>query len=192
MVRRSMTGILVASVFLFVGALPGESRFYVTDRGAKMWEAPSGGWKLCGIGRERTDVIQWAIERKPPGVEELKGWEVMVREPGEWLAFGVKFGRVQRLVFTKHTKIVLIDTEGHRYESEACLFWPDEWQTQVYDARKMAVVVTNKTIYCRPLDGTACLKAKFARGSFQLKDIAEFEVVGAIEDTLQQGGGERR
>ena len=184
MSQRSLTGVfLIVCVLVCTVGVAGEGRFYVTDKGAKVWEAPSGGWKVGGIGTPRMDMVEWAIAKRPLEVEALKVWEVMVREPGEWLSFGIKFGTVQKVVFTKNTRIVLVDKEGKRYESEACLFWPDEMQTQVYDARKAPVVVTKKSVYCRPVDGTACIKAKFARGSFSLKDIVEFEVMGAIEDT---------
>ncbi len=197
MKERKAAGFLISATFacgilLSPIMLSGEGTFYVTEKGAQMWEAASCGWKMGGIGRERMEIIRWAIENKPPDVQELKGWEVMAREPGEWLAFGVKFGRVQRLIFTKDTKIIVIDKQGNRYESQALLFWPDEWQSEVYDTRKTPVVVTNKTIYCRPLDGSACLKAKFATDVFRVKDIVKYEVVGAIEDTSRQGGDERR
>jgi len=129
---REVGGILMAAafscgVFFSTIAFCDEGRFYITEKGAKMWEAPSRGWKMCGIGTPPMEVIRWANENKPPDVQELKGWEVMAHEPGERLAFGVKFGRVQRPVFTKDTKIIVTDKQGNPYESEALLFWPDEW-----------------------------------------------------------------
>jgi hypothetical protein len=181
---RWLTGVLIAGVFVSAVVPPGVGGFRKTDKGVGIWEAPGGGWKVGGFGTYRMDMIEKIVELKPPEVEAAKFYEAMVNEPGEWLGFVIKFGAVQKVVFTKNTKIVLIDKAGKRYDSEGCFFWPDKLQTQLYDTRRMVVVVTKTTVRYDEKDGVLVGAAKFARGSFRLKDIVEFEVVGAIEDTV--------
>jgi hypothetical protein len=94
--------------------------------------------------------------------------------------------RVERVVFTRSTKFVLTDKDGKRVESEAIVFWSDLLQTSLYDSRKMAIVVTKTSVWCNPGNGYPSGLVKFPLGSIELKNIANFEVVGAIVDTLQR------
>jgi len=186
--KRGMV-VFVLAVCVVASVVPyGEGGFRVTESGWKVWMAPSGGWEVGGIGTWPMDKVRVLTEGRPPDAKELKLLSVIAEEPGEWLTFSIKFGRVQRVVFTKSTRIVVVDEKGRRHESEGCFFCPDMWQTQLYDTRKMNVVVTKGTVYCRKSDGRPALTVKFAEGSVRRKDIVEFEVVGAIEDTVQRGG----
>jgi hypothetical protein len=165
-----------------------EARFYVSPDGVKVWEAPSGGWKVATkfMTRDLGEVERF-MEDKPPEVEAGKVFEMMLAERGVWMGFSVKLGRVERVVFTKSTKVVLIDKEGKRYESDGCFFYPDVVQSRVYDSRRMAVIVSNKTVLCHRKTGLPMMEVRFPEGAFQLKDLVEFEVVGAVEDTSQRG-----
>ena len=194
--RRTLRVLLVALGLMALLVLPGlaatvlvpcsEGGFRKTEKGVGIWVASGGGWEVGGFGTWRMDQIQRMIELKPPEVEAAKLYERMVAEPGEWLGFLIKFRAVQKVTFTRDTKIVLTDKDGKRYESEGCFFYPDRMQTELYEARKMAVVVTKESVYCRPEDGLPGGVAKFARGSFRLKEIVEFEVVGAIEEAASR------
>jgi len=164
-----------------------EGSFRVTEKGTRVWTAPGGGWEVLTrfMKRDMSEIARF-LEGKPSDVDAARLYEVMVNEPGVWMGFSIKFVRVQRVVFTKSTKVVLIDREGKRYESEGCFFSPDLMQTQVYDSRKMNVVVSTKTVQRHPKHGLPMMDTKFRDGTFRLKDIVEFEVVGAIEDTVQR------
>ena len=102
------------------------------------------------------------------------------------MGFSVIPVKVERVVFTKRTRIVLMDKAGKRIESEACLFPVDEMQTKVYDNRREVIVVSNRTVWCRKKDGLPSGAAKFPAGSFRYKDIVSFEMVGAIVDTTHR------
>jgi hypothetical protein len=182
------TGLLLFLSPLLVASLVSwcDAGFHVTDKGVLVWEAPSEGWKVGGVWSWPMDKVHWLVENKPADVEGLKLFALMDGEPGEWLTFRVKFGRVQRVVFTRNTKIVVLDRKGKRYESEACFFYPDQFQTELYDTRRMAVVVTRHSVYCFPRDSTAGFTAKFAEGSIRSKDVVEFEVMGVVEDSTYQ------
>jgi hypothetical protein len=166
--------------------LCGEAGFRVTDKGVMVWVAPGGGWEVLGCRPYVGGDMAGLLEKRPPGAPVMKMYERIVREKGEWLSFGVKFISVRKVVFTKVTKIVLIDREGRRIESEAICFWKDLAQTQVYDASQRPVVVTSKSVWCVRGSDRPVGSVKFPAGSFRLRDIVEFEVVGAIVDTLQR------
>ena len=59
-------------------------------------------------------------------------------------------------------------------------------QTSVYDSRKAPVVVSRRSVWCNSKHGLPVMDVKFRSGEFELKDLVEFEVVGAVEDTLPQ------
>jgi len=171
--------VLIGGGLLFVPC--GEGGFRVDERGNGIWEASGGGWQVFGIGVWPMNDIVRVVDLKPREADAARLYEVIVDEPGEWFAFGIKFGAAERVVWTKSTKIVLTDKQGKHYESEACFFYPDKMQTQVYDCRKMNVVVTPKTVYCNPKRELAVVAVKFALGSVRRKDVVKFEVVGAVE-----------
>jgi hypothetical protein len=152
-----------------------------------VWWAPDSSWAVGGFGKLRPGLAEEIIAKKPAELDGMKGFELELKEPGEWLGFGVLLKRVEKVVFTKNTKIVLVDKEGKRIESEAIVFWPDYLQTSLYDSRKMPVVVTKTSVWCEAKNGYPCGVVKFPAGSIELKNIAGFEVVGAVED---RGGGE--
>jgi len=151
-----------------------------------VWAAGDSAWVVVGFGKLRPGLAEEILSKKPAEVDGLKGYELEVKEPGEWLGFGVWLKRVEKVVFTKSTKFVLTDKEGRRIESEAIVFWPDQLQTRLYDSRKMAIVVTKNSVWRYEKTGALCGVAKFPAGSIELKNIAGFEVVGAIVDTLQR------
>jgi hypothetical protein len=164
----------------------GEGGFHVNKWGTMIWSSPDSSWCVAGFGQGRACDLIELLRSKPAGAEVLKLYEAEVNEPGEWLGFSVVLVGVERVVFTKRTKIVLIDRGGKRVESEACLFPADRMQTRVYDTRRESVVISKRTVWCRSEDGLPSGMAKFPAGSFRLKDIVEFEVVGAIVDTLER------
>jgi hypothetical protein len=180
-------GMVVGSVVAILAPCS-DAAFQVTDDGVRVWEAPSGGWKVGTkfVTRDLGELEKF-MENKPPGVEAGKVFEVMLAERGVWMGFSIRFGRVQKVVFTKSTKVVLIDKGGKRYESDGCLFFPDVVQSRVYDSRKMAVVVTSKSVLCNRKTGLPIMNVRFRDGEFRLNDLVEFEVVGAVEDTSQRG-----
>jgi hypothetical protein len=173
-----VTPLVVASLVSFCDA-----RFYVGKKGSMVWVPPGEGWAVGGFGRWPTEKLPMVMPERPAGQEGLRLIELMVDERGEWLRFGVGFRSVRRVVFTKGAKIVVVDKKGNRYESEGLFFCPDEAQSEVYDTRKMSVVVTMRSVYCRSADTTALGTAKFAEGSVRPKDIVEFDVVGAVGDS---------
>ena len=178
-------GLVIGSLL----ALPvpcGEAGFRVNKHGTMIWSSPDSSWCVAGFGQGRRGDLVPLLDSRPPGVDALKMFEAIEYEPGEWLGLSVVLVSVDRVVFTKATKIVLIDKGGRRIESEACVFPVDEMQTRLYDTRREVVVVSKKTVWCRKKDGLPSGAAKFPAGSFRLKDIVEFEVVGAVEDTLQR------
>ena len=179
--------LIVAPLVVASLARCGDAAFRVTDDGVRVWEAPSGGWKVGTkfVTRDLGELEKY-MENKPAGVEAGKVFEVMLAERGVWMGFSIRFGRVQKVVFTKSTKVVLVDKEGKRYESDGCLFFPDVVQSRVYDSRKMAVVVTSKSVLCNRKTGLPIMNVRFRDGEFRLKDLVEFEVVGAVEDTLER------
>ena len=186
MVRR-LAGVLICTVFLCGVVLCADAGFYVAKDGVKVWEAPSGGWSMATNFMTRDlGALENFMENKPPDVQAGKVFELMLAERGVWMGFGIKFGRVQRLVFTKSTKVVVIDKAGKRYESDGCLFYPDVIQSSVLDSRKMAVIVSSKTVLCSRKNGRPLMEVRFPEGAFRLKDLVEFEVVGAVEDTTQR------
>ena len=173
-----VTALVVAS---FVSCCDG--RFYVSEKGAKVWVPAGEGWAVGGFGRWPIEKLPMVMPERPAGQEGLRLIELMVKEPGEWLRFGVGFRGVRKVVFTRGAKIVVVDKKGNHYESEGLFFCPDEAQSQVYDTRKMSVVVTMHSVYCRAADTTALGTAKFAEGSVRPKDVVEFEVMGAVGDS---------
>ncbi|MCX5800008.1 MAG: hypothetical protein NTX17_01265 [Candidatus Eisenbacteria bacterium] len=182
--RRAMGAVLIVVCLMVLWAPCGDGGFRVGEKGAVVWMAGGGGWEMYSEFKAwRLVRLADVLSKIPAGVEAAKMYGVMVAEPGVWLGFSIKFGAVEKVVFTKSTRIVLIDKGGKRYESEACLFTPDLMQTEVYDARKKPVVVTRKSVWSKEDAGRPCGVVKFAEGSFRMEDIVEFEVVGAIEDT---------
>ena len=173
--------IIVVLLSLVVLVPCSEGGFRVNERGTKVWEALGGGWEVWGMGKWPMADIVRVVELKPREVDAARLYEKIVDEPGEWYAFLIKFGVVQKVVWTKDTKIVLIDREGKRYESQGCFFSPDRMQTQVYDCRRMSVVVTKETVYCHRKLGFPIVAVRFAKGSPRGDDVAEFAVVGAVE-----------
>jgi hypothetical protein len=151
-----------------------------------IWFAADSAWAVGGFGRLRPGFCEEIMARKPAEIDGLKAYELQLQEPGEWLGFSIGFRRVEKVVFTKSTKIVLIDKDGKRIESEAIVFYPDLLQTSLYDSRKMAIVVTKSSVWCNPKNDSPSGFVKFPLGSIELKNIASFEVVGAIVDTLQR------
>jgi len=176
-----VTPLVVASL-----AWCGGASFHVTDDGVKVWEAPSGGWSMATNFMTRDlGALERFMENKPPDVQAGKVFELMLAERGVWMGFGMKLRRVQKLVFTKSTKVVVIDKAGKRYESDGCFFYPDVIQSSVLDSRKMAVVLSSKSVLCDRRSGQPMIEVRFRDGEFRLKDLVEFEVVGAVEDTSQ-------
>jgi hypothetical protein len=162
----------------------GDASFRVTDDGGRVWEAPSGGWRVFTKFVTRDlDRVERFMENKPPEQEAGRMFELILRERGVWMGFSIQFGRVKKVVFTKSTKVVLIDKAGKRYESDGCFFYPDAIQSRVFDSRKSAIVVTMKSVAIYPKSGLPLMEVKFPEGAFRLKDLVEFEVVGAVEDT---------
>ena len=186
-VARLLTGVLICSLVLCGVVLCADAAFQVTKDGVTVWEAPSGGWKMGTKFMTRDlGALERFMENKPPEVEAGKVFEVMLAERGVWMGFSIKLGRVQKVVFNKSTKVVLIDKAGKRYESDGCFFYPDVMQTRVYDSRRMAVIVSDKTVLCDRRSGQPMIEVRFRDGEFRLKDLVEFEVVGAVEDTAQR------
>ena len=181
-----LIGILMCSVFLRGVAWHVEGEAGKNEKPPHVWWAPDSSWAVGGFGKLRPGLLEEILAKKPPELDGLKGYELAAKEPGEWLGFGVALKRVEKVVFTKNTKIVLVDKGGRRIESEAIVFYPDLLQTSVYDCRKMAVVVTKSSVWCNPKNGYPSGNVKFPAGSIELKNIAGFEVVGAVED---RGGG---
>lgn len=180
----------LSAVFACAGLFPypgtSQATFRVTERGTSVWLAPSEGWEVLTRFETRDmSKIEKFLENKPPELDAARLYELMVNEPGTWMGFSIKLGRVQKIVFTKNTKVVLIDREGRRFESEGCFFSPDVMQTRVYDSRKMNIVVSKKTVQCHPKHGLLMMDVKFPAEAFRANDLVEFEIVGAIEDTTQ-------
>jgi hypothetical protein len=163
-----------------------DAGFHVTDKGVLVWEAPSGGFQVGGIGEYRTGELAEMVRLVPEDAKVLKAFTRIVTEDGVWLNFSVHFMRVKKVVFTKGTKIVLIDKSGKRIESEVICFWPDYMQTEVYDASVRPVVVTRRSCWGYKDAGRPFFSAKFSAGSVVRKNIVEFEVVGAVEDSTYQ------
>ena len=156
------------------------------------WYAPDSTWGLGGFRLFDRESLARQIERRP---EKVVGWlafERIAAEEGDWLAFRVGLKRVERVTFTARTKIVLRNMDGRELESEAVLFWPDRWQTSVYDAAAGPVVVSKSSVWCGDDGDGACGAAKFRAGSVRLADIVSFKVVGAIVQSGDGGAIERR
>jgi hypothetical protein len=156
--------------------------------GVGVWWAPDSTWgmRLGEVDGVEDFVGLW--ERRPEKFVGLLMFEVWASEEGEWFWIRMRLSKVKRVTFTNRTKVVVTDREGKRVESEAVFFWPDLYQTSLYDSRRGPVVVTNSSVW-RGSDGrnpTGCVK--FASGSVRVGDIRSFEVVGAVEDTVQRGG----
>jgi len=181
--REAIVVFLIGCLVVGAGLPCGKPGFRVTEKGVMVWTPPSGGWEVAGCRPWVGVDFAALLEKRPPGLEVLKMYERIVYEKGEWLNFGVIFCAVQKVVFTKRTKIVLIDREGKRIESETICFWKDLAQTEVYDASERPVVVTSKSVRSVKNCGRPMGAVKFPAGSFRLKDVVAFEVVGAIEDT---------
>ncbi len=174
-----------ALALLLALVLPARESEAGKTRFAHVWWATDSSWAVGGFGKSRPGLDEEVMRRKPPELDGMKAVELMVRERGEWLGFGVYLRTVQRVVFTGRTRFVLTDKEGRRVESEALIFYPDALQTALYDSRKMVVVVNTRSIWCNPANGYPSGLAKFPAGSIELKDIASFEVIGAVADTLR-------
>ena len=150
------------------------------------WYAPDSTWGVGGFRLFNRESLARQIERRP---EKVVGWlvfERIAKEEGDWLAFRVGLKRVERVTFTGRTRIVLKDKTGRRLESEGVLFWPDRWQTSVYDATAGPVVVSKRSVWWGDDGGGACGAVKFRAGSVRLADVVGFEVVGAV---VQSGDG---
>jgi hypothetical protein len=166
-----------------------EGRFYVTKKGVKVWESPSGGWSVATMFKTRDlrDVEEF-MAKMPAGAAGLEVFKLMLTERGTWMGFGVWFGRVERVVFTKNTKVVLIDKAGGRYESDGIFFYPDLMQTSLYDSRKSPVVVSQNSVMCHSKSDVAIMEVRFAGDGLPLKEVVTFEVIGAIEDSTKAAG----
>jgi len=127
------------------------------------------------------------MANKPPEQDAGRFFELVLRERGVWMGFSIKFGRVQKLVFTKSSKVVLIDRAGRRFESDGIFFYPDAIQSRVYDSRKAPIVVTMKSVAIYPKSGLPLMEVWFREEAFRLKDLVEFDVVGVVEDSTQRG-----
>lgn len=126
------------------------------------------------------------MDKKPSGLDGLKIYEMEITQPAVYLGIAVGLKKINKVVFTKNTKLVLTDKKGKRIESEAIFFCPDYLQTQLYDSRKMAIAVTKSSVWCNPKTGDPSGWVKFPAGSIEVGNIASFEVVGAIVDTQQR------
>ena len=151
-----------------------------------VWWAPDSSWAVAGFFQLRPGLLEEIMRKKPADFEGAKGFEMAYEEGGVWWGFGVVLRRVGKVTFTKSTRFVLTRKDGKRVESEAVVFYPDRWQTSVYDSRKMAIVVTSTSVTCNPHNGYPSGNVKFAGGSVELKNVASFEVIGAIVDTTQR------
>jgi len=151
-----------------------------------IWWAPDSSWAVGGFGSLRPGLLEEIMDKKPSELEGLKAYELQLKEPGVWLGFSVGLRKVEKVVFTRSTKFVLTDKTGKRIESETIVCYPDLLQTSLYDSRKMAIVVTQSSVWCNPNNKSPSGFVKFPAGSIQLKDIASFEVVGAVADTAQR------
>ena len=153
---------------------------------AHVWWAADSSWAVGGFGQSRPGLDQELLRKKPPGLDGLKAVELVLREPGEWFGFGVRLKKAEKVVFTQRTKFVLTDRAGGRVESVALVFYPDQLQTSIYDSRRMAVVVSNRSVWSNPANGYPSGLVKFPAGSIQLEGIVSFEVIGATADTLRR------
>ncbi|MFH0778542.1 MAG: hypothetical protein V2A71_07925 [Candidatus Eisenbacteria bacterium] len=186
---RWLTGALIVGLFLCGVVLCGDVEARRKGEAAHVWWAPDSSWAVGGFGKHRPGLVEQILSMKPAELDGLKGYELMRDEPGEWLGFNVALKKVERVVFTRRTKIVLVDKAGRRLESEAIVFYPDRLQSAVYDNRKMAVVVSPKSMFCYGEGGQPSGMAKFPVGSIEIKNIVSFEVVGGV---AQSGDGEAR
>jgi hypothetical protein len=181
--RRAVVVFLIGWFVVGAGLPCGKPGFRVTEKGVMVWTPPSGDWEVAGCRPWVGVDFSALLEKRPPGLEVLKMYERIVYEKGEWLNFAIKFCAVQKVVFTKATKIVLVDRSGRRIESETICFRKDLAQTEVYDASERPVVVTSKSVRSVKDCGRPFGAVKFPAGSFRYEDIVGFEVVGAVEDT---------
>jgi hypothetical protein len=177
-------GMLIGSVVAIL-APAGECEGSKSVPPPHIWWAPDSSWAVMGFGQLRPGLAEEIMSKKPAELDGLRIYDMVVNEPAVYLGFQVGFRKVQKVVFTKSSKIVLTDKDGKRTESVAIFFCPDYLQTSLYDSRKMAVVVTKSSVWCNPKNGCPGGWVKFPAGSIEVKSIAGFEVVGAIEDTLQ-------
>jgi len=178
-------GVVIGSV-VWILAPCGEVEAGRRGGGVGVWWAADSAWAMRLTEVEGVEEFVGVWERRP---ERVTGWlmfEVWASEQGEWFWIRMRLSKVERVTFTKDTKIVVRDGVGKGIESEAVFFWPDLYQTSLYDSRKTPVVVTNSSVWGGS-DGrnpTGCVK--FAPGSVRVGDIRSFEVVGAVVDTLQR------
>ena len=182
---RVAVGMVIGSLLAILVPC-GEAGFRVNKHGTMIWWPPDSSWCVAGFGHPDPGDLVQLLDSRPPGVECLKMYEAIEYEGGQWLGFGVLPISVDRVVFTKGTKIVLTDKSGKRIQSEGCLFPADEMQTRVYDTRREVVVISKRTVWCSKKEGVPSGAAKFPAGSFRFKDIVSFEVVGAIVDTTER------
>jgi len=181
-----LTGLVAISVFLICVVPSGDVKAEKKTGPAHVWWARDSLWAIGGFGAIKESVLQRILAVKPKEIDCFKGYELQLREKGVWLGFGVALRKVDRVVFTKATKVVLYDRSGRRVESEAIIFYPDEYQTAVYDNRKGPVVVTARSIWSFENSGQPSGVAKFPLGSIKADEIVNCEVVGAIADTTQR------
>ena len=184
-----LRSVLILSVFVCGVVLCGDVEARKKGEAAHVWWAADSSWAVGGFGKLRAGLLEEILSKKPAELDGLKGYELMRDEPGEWLGFNVALEKVDRVVFTKRTKIVLVDRAGRRVKSEAIVFYPDRLQSEVYDNRRMAVVVSAKSVFCYGEWGQPSGMAKFPVGSIELKNIVSFEVVGAV---VESGDGEAK
>jgi len=154
-----------------------------------VWWAPDSSWAVMGFGRLRQGLAQELIRRRPPELDGLKIYEMEINEPALYLGIELVLKKVEKVVFTKNTKVIVLDTAGRRVESDGIFFCPDFLQTSVYDSRKWPVVVSKNSVWCHPKNGCPCGWVKFPTGSVELNKIASFEVVGAV---VQDGDGKTK
>jgi len=187
-----LTGVATICVFLCSIVLRGEVEAKKGGQRTIVWWAPDSSWAVGGFGKLRPGLLEQILAAKPADFDGAKLYELQANEPGEWLGFCVELEKVDRVVFTKDTKFVLTDKAGRRVESEAIVFSPDLLETQVYDARRTPVVVSQKSVWCGCIGGMPTGRVKFPLGSIKREDIVSFEVVGAVEQSSKGGTSERR
>ena len=117
--RWSVAVGIVVGGLLTLGGPFCEAGFYVNSRGTMIWHAPDSSWCVAGFGHPEPGAFRKVLDSRPPGLEVLKMWETEEDEGGLWLGFSVIPVKVERVVFTKRTRIVLMDKAGKRIESEA-------------------------------------------------------------------------
>ncbi len=110
-------------------------------RGTYQYADSSGLWRVVG-GKSLEKDIRNYEETSAATNQWWPGYEVMVREPGDWYVFQIGLREGSRVILSSASKVILLEKRGRAIEGQMRLLRsPDTTSRDVWDARRSPLVV---------------------------------------------------